>query len=187
VLTILSNTFVSSRRGKNAERFADGYDEEDGRFSLFEQLHQPFLRWWSNPEQALINKLLRSDSGRNAGASGGDRALPPQPRTFAAAARPLQSGRRMRPHHPLDQQGSTSMSEPRLLRCEEVVADLLTFLDGEIDHGKRARIEEHLEICHGCCSRAEFERALRSKVSELGEARVSSRLERRVRSIINEF
>ena len=33
-------------------------------FSLFERLHQPFLLWWSNPEQELVNKLLREDIER---------------------------------------------------------------------------------------------------------------------------
>jgi RNA polymerase sigma-70 factor (ECF subfamily) len=28
---------------------------------LFEQLHQPFLLWWSDPEREFLNKLLRED------------------------------------------------------------------------------------------------------------------------------
>ena len=31
---------------------------------MFEKLHQPFLLWWSNPEQELLNKLLREDIER---------------------------------------------------------------------------------------------------------------------------
>jgi RNA polymerase sigma-70 factor (ECF subfamily) len=63
-LRILANTFVSSRRGNKV--FEGSIDtEDDGQpFSLFDRLHQPFLLWWSNPEQELISKLLRDDIQR---------------------------------------------------------------------------------------------------------------------------
>lgn len=59
VFRILTNTFISNRRGAHLEHITPL--EEDGElpFSLFEKLHQPFLLWWSNPEQELLNKLLR--------------------------------------------------------------------------------------------------------------------------------
>lgn len=59
---ILTNTFVSDRRRARHETSETiiGADGEE-TFSLFEKLHQPFLLWWSNPEQELINKLLRVD------------------------------------------------------------------------------------------------------------------------------
>jgi len=59
---ILTNTFVSDRRRARHE-VTESLIDDDGEetFSLFEKLHQPFLLWWSNPEQELINKLLRED------------------------------------------------------------------------------------------------------------------------------
>jgi RNA polymerase sigma-70 factor (ECF subfamily) len=62
---ILGNTFISQRRQARrepSEAVVAADDEEP--FSLFEKLHQPFLLWWSNPEQELINKLLREDLER---------------------------------------------------------------------------------------------------------------------------
>lgn len=63
---ILNNTFVSAWRRKQVrervETSTDGWHEEmdeDEDFSLFEQLHQPFLLWWQTPEDTLINDLLR--------------------------------------------------------------------------------------------------------------------------------
>lgn len=59
---ILANTHISDRRRARptiAESVSASDDEQP--FSLFEKLHQPFLLWWSNPEQELINKLLRED------------------------------------------------------------------------------------------------------------------------------
>jgi RNA polymerase sigma-70 factor, ECF subfamily len=62
VLRILANTFVSNRRRVRPESFeALDIDDEDCCFSLFEKMHQPFLLWWSNPEQELISKMLRED------------------------------------------------------------------------------------------------------------------------------
>lgn len=62
---ILSNTYISERRRARplaSETVLAGEDDEP--FSLFEKLHQPFLLWWSNPEQELINKLLGEDIER---------------------------------------------------------------------------------------------------------------------------
>lgn len=62
LLRILANTFISNRRHSPPEN-AEPIDVEadDCTFSLFEKMHQPFLLWWSNPEQELINKMLRED------------------------------------------------------------------------------------------------------------------------------
>jgi RNA polymerase sigma-70 factor (ECF subfamily) len=59
---VLTNTFVSDRRRARPEVSESQIDTDSGEtFSIFEKLHQPFLLWWSNPEQELINKLLRED------------------------------------------------------------------------------------------------------------------------------
>jgi len=66
ILRILANTFISGWRRAREEpvgTLTEEEDEEDG-FSLFDRLHQPFLLWWGNPEQELINKLLREDLDR---------------------------------------------------------------------------------------------------------------------------
>lgn len=62
VLRILANTFISNQRRLRPERFEPlDISDEDCHFSLFEKMHQPFLLWWSNPEQELISKMLRED------------------------------------------------------------------------------------------------------------------------------
>ncbi len=64
---ILTNTFVSSRRGPRetpaTELESEGEPEDDG-ISLFDRLHQPFLLWWGNPEQRLLDRLLCEDVTR---------------------------------------------------------------------------------------------------------------------------
>jgi RNA polymerase sigma-70 factor (ECF subfamily) len=64
VLRILTNAFVSGYRKTCQEPTIAVEEEGEERFSLFEQLHQPFLLWWSNPERELLSKLLRKDVER---------------------------------------------------------------------------------------------------------------------------
>lgn len=61
---ILSNTYMSQWRHRRAspEVPLEAGEEPGGEpFSLFEQLHQPFLLWWTNPEEAAVQNLLRRD------------------------------------------------------------------------------------------------------------------------------
>lgn len=62
VFRILVNLFLSERR-KRQTRPCEVAADRDGeqQFSLFEKMHQPFLLWWGNPEQELLDKLLRED------------------------------------------------------------------------------------------------------------------------------
>jgi RNA polymerase sigma-70 factor (ECF subfamily) len=64
---ILTNAFLSSLRAPTARvpHVPLAEDEDQGTaFSLFERLHQPFLLWWGNPEQAFLDRLLREDMAR---------------------------------------------------------------------------------------------------------------------------
>ncbi len=68
IFRILTNVFLSECRKRSARPTADvavdDAEETDASFSLFEELHQPFLLWWSNPEKEFLNKLLREDLER---------------------------------------------------------------------------------------------------------------------------
>jgi len=79
------------------------------------------------------------------------------------------------------------MSDRHATDCEEVVANLLAYLDGEMDTETRARIDAHLEHCRGCFSRAEFERALRRRLQELRQSPPSETLSRRIRTMLDAF
>jgi RNA polymerase sigma-70 factor (ECF subfamily) len=61
---ILANTFVSDRRRTRHERANVSLSNDGEGFSLFEQMHQPFLLWWGNPERELVTRLLREDIER---------------------------------------------------------------------------------------------------------------------------
>jgi RNA polymerase sigma-70 factor (ECF subfamily) len=68
VFRILNNTFVSERRKALArpreELLVEESADQERAFSIFERLHQPFLLWFSNPEQQFLDKLLREDLDR---------------------------------------------------------------------------------------------------------------------------
>jgi RNA polymerase sigma-70 factor (ECF subfamily) len=69
IFRILNNTFISGLRRAGARPqlesiVCEDEDAEGGDFSIFEQMHQPFLLWFSNPEQEFLDKLLREDLDR---------------------------------------------------------------------------------------------------------------------------
>jgi RNA polymerase sigma-70 factor, ECF subfamily len=66
VFRILVNTIISDRRRRKTRPVEESADSGEGpdEFSLFEKVHQPFLLWWGNPEQQLLDKLLRQDIER---------------------------------------------------------------------------------------------------------------------------
>lgn len=68
LLRIMTNYFISECRKAEKrtrhESYTGEYGEEEAAFSLFEQLHQPFLLWWGTPEQDFLNKTLKEDITR---------------------------------------------------------------------------------------------------------------------------
>lgn len=68
---ILSNTFFTycreAKRVQHVEYIDPDRDDERGRFSLFDEVSQPFLLWWGKPERELIDKLLDADIQRAIG------------------------------------------------------------------------------------------------------------------------
>jgi RNA polymerase sigma-70 factor (ECF subfamily) len=61
IFRILTNEFLAQRRSRASHLEPEALPDETGDFSIFEQLHQPFLLWWSNPEKEFLDKLLRED------------------------------------------------------------------------------------------------------------------------------
>lgn len=68
---ILNNTFVSawrrkqSRKEHEADTDVTEHETSDAiDFSIFRELHQPFLLWWGTPEQRFLNDLLHEDIQR---------------------------------------------------------------------------------------------------------------------------
>jgi len=78
------------------------------------------------------------------------------------------------------------MSKPKMT-CEEVLKQLVAYLDHETDARTTAQMERHLEECRGCCSRAEFEKGLNARVREVGSTTAPSHLRARIKKLIEKF
>lgn len=78
------------------------------------------------------------------------------------------------------------MTKPPI-SCEEVLEHLVAYLDREIDADAAAAIEQHLQDCRACFSRAEFERKFKAKVHAAGAAAVPARLQARIKRIVETF
>jgi RNA polymerase sigma-70 factor (ECF subfamily) len=69
IFRILNNTFLSDMRRLGARTQTESLNceevaEDEAGFSLFEQMHQPFLLWFSTPETEFLDKVLREDLER---------------------------------------------------------------------------------------------------------------------------
>jgi mycothiol system anti-sigma-R factor len=73
------------------------------------------------------------------------------------------------------------------LSCEEVIEQLFTYLDRELESGRSAAIDQHLKRCRDCFSHVEFERKLRAKIRDSAKVEAPDRLQRRIRGLLDRF
>jgi len=76
---------------------------------------------------------------------------------------------------------------PDKLSCEEVIEQLFTYLDGELDHVHSEAIGRHLEHCRDCFSRAQFEERLRQRIRESAMTQAPDRLRNRVKWLLDRY
>ena len=65
--------------------------------------------------------------------------------------------------------------------CQDMVARLYYFLDGELNDTRRATIQHHLDGCPSCFSAFDFEAELRIVVQKRVHTRVPAELAERIR------
>ena len=61
------------------------------------------------------------------------------------------------------------MNEKTPINCEQALARIFEFIDHELKPDEREAMQEHLHACKSCFSRAEFERRLKGKLTQLRE------------------
>ena len=71
--------------------------------------------------------------------------------------------------------------------CEDALRVLAAHLDGELDGSTGQGLEEHLERCRSCYSRAEFERRLKARLTDAGREPVRPELADRIHRLIRAF
>ena len=52
-------------------------------------------------------------------------------------------------------------SEPEMIGCEEALALIQEFIDGELDDLPRAQVEKHFEVCAACYPHLKLEESFR--------------------------
>lgn len=50
--------------------------------------------------------------------------------------------------------------------CKEAIEQLHEFLDNELDDGNHLTIKQHIEMCHKCCEKFEFEQAIKKIIKD---------------------
>ena len=79
------------------------------------------------------------------------------------------------------------MTENEIINCEEALRLLAQHLDGELEDHDHEQVERHLSSCRSCYSRAEFERELKARVRDAGEAEVRPEFVDRVQGLLQRF
>ena len=75
---------------------------------------------------------------------------------------------------------------PGDLNCEQVLAQLYEYIDGELDENLIEEIRAHLKKCKCCYPRYDFEAAFLRFLGEHGKTEVPSELKRKVFAAILE-
>jgi mycothiol system anti-sigma-R factor len=52
------------------------------------------------------------------------------------------------------------------MTCKEAIEQLHEFLDNELDDGNHSTIKQHLDMCHKCCEKFEFEQNLKKIIKD---------------------
>lgn len=79
------------------------------------------------------------------------------------------------------------MSDTEDVGCEQALKHIVEFVDQELPDSEHDGVEQHLRICRNCCSRMEFERRLKERLSTLSTEDVPSTTRDRVRDLIKRF
>jgi mycothiol system anti-sigma-R factor len=70
--------------------------------------------------------------------------------------------------------------------CDEALATLYRYLDGELTDERRTLISSHLDRCGYCGEAAHFEAELRVVIADCARARVPEPLLERIRAVLAE-
>lgn len=68
--------------------------------------------------------------------------------------------------------------------CDEAIATLYPYLDGELTEDRRAIITAHLDNCGWCGEAAHFEAELRVVVADCARTRIPADLLARIRNVL---
>jgi mycothiol system anti-sigma-R factor len=76
------------------------------------------------------------------------------------------------------------MNQAEMIPCDQVIARLWEYLDGELDPERSAPIQAHLEMCARCFPQYEFQRAYKTFVRRSAQQEIPPALRRRIFEVI---
>ncbi len=88
---------------------------------------------------------------------------------------------------PLDHTEPMSHTEPSDHDCDDAVAQLYSFLDGELDAATVGKVEAHLKRCSPCLEAFDFEAELRKVVAVKCRDQVPDELRTRILSVLDQL
>ena len=72
--------------------------------------------------------------------------------------------------------------------CLEAIGQLYAYLDGELDGSdEKKQVEQHLDHCKSCYSRAQLEGAINQRLSNFHKDKAPDSLEDRLKNIIDKL
>lgn len=76
----------------------------------------------------------------------------------------------------------------KVISCVEAVKRIFELLEGNLGGPQRSGLDEHILECRECCDRLEFEKLLKEKMKELGNAEEAPKtLTKRIEKLLREF
>ncbi len=76
------------------------------------------------------------------------------------------------------------MKKGKPIDCEEALLRIFDLVDSELKGEERAAMEQHLQACKSCFSRAEFERRLKQKLKALRAAEPTAGARQRIEKLL---
>lgn len=74
-----------------------------------------------------------------------------------------------------------------MLSCEQVLAEIWVFLDGELNEADLVHFRQHMDLCRACFTRIEFERTLRVSMQTKTNHICPDRLKIRVQKFLEDY
>jgi anti-sigma factor (TIGR02949 family) len=83
----------------------------------------------------------------------------------------------------------TDKDEPEVkeIDCLEAIGHLYAYLDGELDRVEKFQVEQHLEHCKSCYSRAQLEGAINERLTNFHKDEAPDSLQDRLRDLVDKL
>ena len=86
-----------------------------------------------------------------------------------------------------DSKPDKDLSEAKEIDCLEAIGQLYAYLDGELGKVEKFQVEQHLEHCKSCYSRAQLEGAINQRLSNFRKDEAPDTLQERLKSIMDKL